>query len=303
MTAISEFVRRVGRPVKRWSMQQLLDLQAPLSVRYFNNHRWLAENIRYNRYHQVCRQCWKPKTFEPSPEAESLRNDGYVVIPPTRERNELAKRIEQAMDKCMQDRSNIIPRYRDAHNPKLADAVTLLPRVIELLEGTTERALEFFYGSNFKIYYVSPRRSTPIEGDLYGHWMWHSDNDPDPILKVMVYLTDVTEKQGPFTTHDLAGTRDLFRAGFRDRHKVESLRAVLEDDGSYRKFTGQAGTTVIFDNNLIHRGWPVVEGHRDVVVFMVLPSMEPWRDHVQRMGNKLSLNHREHPTPLHPADE
>ena len=123
MTSTTGLIRRIGRPVRRWTKQKLLDLQAPVSLRYFNNRRGLAENLRYRRYHQDCRRSWDAGSGEPSPEGDSLRRDGYVVIPPTPQRKELARRIESELDTSIRDPENLDPRFQDPSNPKLADAV------------------------------------------------------------------------------------------------------------------------------------------------------------------------------------
>jgi hypothetical protein len=65
---------------------------------------------------------------------------------------------------------------------------------------------------------------------------------------------------------------------------------------------GPAGTVILWDQNLVHRAVAPATGHRDAVSIKLLPSLEPWRRHLARVGATLSYERRGQ-YPLEPADD
>ena len=112
-------IRRIGRPLRRCPTQKLVDPQAPISLRYFSNRRWLSENMHYKRYHQTCQRCWRPESAAPSTEGALLGKGGYVLISSTPARKDLARRIEGMFETSIQYPENLDLRFRDPCNPKL----------------------------------------------------------------------------------------------------------------------------------------------------------------------------------------
>lgn len=99
---------------------------------------------------------------------------------------------------------------------------------------------------------------------------WHRDAFFNQ-FKAMLYLTDVSEKNGPFEllpgTHRLASVLNATLAGgmgyMQDRisdEEVMHLERVLKKPR--RSVTGAAGTLVLFNSSVIHRGKPIEEGER-----------------------------------------
>ena len=100
--------------------------------------------------------------------------------------------------------------------------------------------------------------------------MWHRDGFV-PALKVIVYLGDVSERNGPFqiikNSHVWGRefSRDHARYGWRFRtnrlgSKVDVLLA--EQPERVFSFTGKAGSAIVFDTSAIHTGAPLLEGER-----------------------------------------
>jgi hypothetical protein len=89
--------------------------------------------------------------------------------------------------------------------------------------------------------------------------VWHSDNFPATDFKIIIYLTDVGAKQGPFEYKypvEYVTPRPFLK--LRDTRRAY--------DGQGRLVTGRRGTTLIFKNNIIHKGNYCREGYRDVVM-------------------------------------
>jgi hypothetical protein len=120
---------------------------------------------------------------------------------------------------------------------------------------------------------------SPVSGATpRGSWLWHYDNHPREVLKVMIYLTDVTEGSAPFEyLHDRHTGKPVPGTPIAPLHvssRVDESRVArwLENGCRSTAVTGRAGTMIVFDDNVIHRGTIAREHHRDVLVFQVRPA-------------------------------
>ena len=109
-------------------------------------------------------------------------------------------------------------------------------------------------------------------------WVWHYDNHPREVLKVMVYLTDVDEETAPF---EYLRAREVGTPVYgsplaptygTSRVTADRIAAYLADGFETHRVTGPRGTVIVFDDNIIHRGTLAKAGRRDVVVFQVRPA-------------------------------
>ncbi|TAJ99296.1 hypothetical protein EPO44_10615, partial [bacterium] len=120
-------------------------------------------------------------------------------------------------------------------------------------------------------------RSLPTSVEEQVSWLWHYDNHPNEILKVMVYLTDVSDRSGPFEYFRLVTNHyPLFISpkpllGY-SRISPKIIERYLLDGYEASKVTGPVGTVVVFDNNVLHRATIPKGGYRDVVVLQVRPA-------------------------------
>ena len=149
-----------------------------------------------------------------------------------------------------------------------------------------------------KIYHIDYLLNIPTQ-DLAAKksQVWHRDGD-GTVLKLFVYLSDVSAKHGPFTyapgTHSGALRKINYKSGKRPQTDSE-LRELL--GGYEREFVpcvGQKGTVVIANTSGMHKGGHVLEGERKVLVIAYYP---PWID---RSDYGLSFPN-DLPLGLHPA--
>ena len=100
-------------------------------------------------------------------------------------------------------------------------------------------------------------------------------------MKMLVYLTEVTEKSGPFCIS--SGTHKIgkkLRRQFMNQHSYQKKKNRLELDYPDIKFEmkpilGPAGTTILFDSDTFHKGGEVMPGFSRLVI----------RSHWYRDGN------------------
>jgi len=96
---------------------------------------------------------------------------------------------------------------------------------------------------------------------------WHRD-DVNFQFKAILYLSDVNEKNGPFQLiEDSNNLFDIIKDTIRAKLNVLDTRIpnekiLLLKSDRIKTITGKAGTLILVDTSLIHRGCPLEEGVR-----------------------------------------
>ncbi|RCJ42676.1 phytanoyl-CoA dioxygenase [Nostoc minutum NIES-26] len=102
-----------------------------------------------------------------------------------------------------------------------------------------------------------------------GSRLWHIDKEDRKVLKIIVYLNDITEDKGPFQYIPQALTAKLvqslkYTSGYiRD----QTFQGVVSP-ANYRSCTGVAGTVIFAaTSSIFHRGKPPVVADRFAIFF------------------------------------
>lgn len=178
-------------------------------------------------------------------------------------------------------------RKREVLAIRLRDpfAIDGLGEVCEPLMTMIERTLYGSYLVADKVYvYRNPVSDTRPRTS----WRWHFDNHPREMLKVMVYLTDVTGDTAPFEFLRDSRTGQPWLGSpltplFGDsRVPQEAIDSRLRDHWTADRICGPAGTVIVFDDNIVHRATLARLAHRDVVVFQVRPALFTVARHIDR---------------------
>ncbi len=98
---------------------------------------------------------------------------------------------------------------------------------------------------------------------------WHRDST-NPQFKAMLYLTDVTESNGPLEiipgTHKFSNLLTFSRKGllpYNQQWLTEREITAIENEHEDRvSITGKAGSLVLFESSALHRGRPIETGER-----------------------------------------
>jgi|TARA_R110002051_G_scaffold153540_3_gene225988 hypothetical protein len=182
------------------------------------------------------------------------------------------------------NREGIMLKYPDIWSLK-DELETICSYLVPHLEET-------MYGCHLYVDKVYVYRTTKCERD--SSYIWHYDNNPDVIVKNIIYLNDVTDDNSPFEYLSKPdGRGHMFKAfrigpnewknapnGSRVNKEVESL---IDKGYNPTKVIGSQGTTFTFNNNTAHRANPIKEGYRDVINIRVKPTM-----------NRISFLSKEH---------
>jgi len=155
------------------------------------------------------------------------------------------------------------------------------PFAIDGLHQLCEPLLEQLEQRVYRSYTIADKvyvDRSPITRQLpSASWLWHFDNHPREMLKVMVCLTDVTSGTAPFDyLRDRGSGAPLYGSPLAPLHglarvPIDEIDRRLADRWVRHEVTGPRGTIVVFDDNVVHRATLARTGHRDVVVFQVRP--------------------------------
>lgn len=196
-----------------------------------------------------------------------LSDDRFCFFPPDRPREK-----------------DVVIRLKESEQFKINGVEELAKSILPQLE-------EKFFNSYLMVDHLYFYRNIITDAPPLTSWLWHYDNHPKEIHKIMIYLSDVTEDSGPFEyLKDQNGKPVIIspsRTGVNNWSSPKWPRSrvpsdVLEDflSRGYKpcKVTGPKGTMLIFDNNCIHKANIGKSGHRDVMVFQIRPSLKKF-DH------------------------
>ena len=114
-------------------------------------------------------------------------------------------------------------------------------------------------------------------------YKWHYDNNPEEIVKNIIYLNDVNENNSPFEyLQDPNGNGVIFEATRKgtddwtnapnDSRLDNEVEYLVKNGYNSFKVLGPKGITYAFSNDACHRANPVIEGYRDVINIRVKPT-------------------------------
>lgn len=162
-----------------------------------------------------------------------------------------------------------------------AEAAKLAPLVFKALQSV-QHEVEAFFGSHFQPYWISIQKTCPGPTSSASSFGWHIDDNPKEMIKVFVYLNDVSESNGAFRAFPWKITKKLLKDGFRSNSEMvrmanhEKINKYLEDNpDSLLVLEGPKGTVLGFDNNLVHKGTAPRQGYRLAIQIPVIPSLTP----------------------------
>lgn len=234
-------------------------------------------NDAWDSWYAECRKLWAGESeSESSAEyAIAFRERGMVSLGhfSSRELSDLVATRFQELG--VTGRAVALPKEPD-------DEITRA--IYEVLEAARTR-LEACIGSYFAPYWINIEQNHPAENDPTSSHAWHIDDVPRPVAKVFIYLNDVDEVNGAFRAFPRSESQEILASGFMSW--TETLRAHFQssvdtflqrDPSALVVLEGRAGTVLLFDNNLVHRGTSPQRGYRRVVQIEIFPSSRPFNE-------------------------
>lgn len=121
---------------------------------------------------------------------------------------------------------------------------------------------EYHLGVKLHLQFTMANKVVYRQENLGSGGGWHRDNIYSRGFKSLVYLSDVTTADGPFSyipkSHHIFN--HLFKVNKPERYQFENSE-IEKLAKTQVEVTASAGSLVLFDTNILHRGKPVGEGH------------------------------------------
>lgn len=212
---------------------------------------------------------------------DKLRTSGFTKLG-VYNVDELALEVESRFE-TLGDTSPSINLPRDGTGD-------LAPLILKALDNVRP-TMESHFGSYFQPYWVSIQQNHPGPVSVESSFGWHIDDTPNPMMKVFIYLNDVTRKNGAFRTFDINDSKQLFQMGLKSwkpKQRVKNSKLVNDylkkHPDSIHVLEGESGTILMFDSNLVHKGTAPEVGHRSLIQIQVYPSMNPFNTEELRLS-------------------
>ena len=237
--------------------------------------------MNYPQYFEIARDKWKQENRGVfPPKLENFYNDPARPIPVNTFGSDYAAAVNSISEKVFNFFSNnkrqgIMLEYPDIWKSVGEDLKIISNYIVPHLENT-------MYGCHLYVDKIYIYRTTKCERD--SSYIWHYDNNPNEIVKNIIYLNDVDEDNSPFEYLSKPNGKgymfNSYRQGPEKWNKAPNGSRVTEEvkelkvsGHTSQKVTGPKGTTFAFNNNTCHRANPVIKGYRDVVNIRVKPTI------------------------------
>lgn len=242
----------------------------------------------YSQYYERCKQAYSSENGLP----RDTSQEALFYSDPVRQFN--LRSVDY--DKSIEEMSVLVKQDFDSNNDCDSDNVMVkhsnmwkydsqIKKICESLVPKLEK--EMFYCNLYvdKIYIY---RTMPML-NRQSSYVWHYDNNPNEVVKTVIYLSDVNgdedspyqyftnkEGKGMLGQSTRTGPNNWSPAPNNSRvdHLVENLLSNKSGYGS-RKIYGLKGTSCTFNNNAVHRANPIISSYRDVINIRVKPTLEP----------------------------
>lgn len=155
---------------------------------------------------------------------------------------------------------------------KLAHNETLM-KIATTYLGVRPILGRFYYWYDFKL------DESPVSTQL-----WHRDGDDILFLKVFIPMNDQTLKNGAHSyckqSHSLGKNHNIF-AGADQQTKFQTFKTVPNLDiwnavgDDIVTFERKAGSVIIEDTSGLHRGNPIIDGSREMIVLEYMSALSP----------------------------
>ena len=184
---------------------------------------------------------------------------------------------------------------------EMIDPAVNFPEISSLITDEVIKTVEGYYSNGcFTIEHIACGKNFYVPENIRkNHEMfsnfWHFDFNKISEVKYFVYMSDVTEKDGPFHTLTKSRTKEIIEKGFNNRNDYNMPIEILEDPEHLTKMTGPTGTAFLGHPAVVlHRaGDPEVGRYRNMIQFLFQPSNEKLpKNWIKNVKSHKSQNHK-----------
>tara|TARA_B100001248_G_scaffold197312_1_gene151807 strand:- start:408 stop:1304 length:897 start_codon:yes stop_codon:yes gene_type:complete len=232
----------------------------------------------YKNYFLKCRERYE----KPTPSLKSFYEDPLRIIPKNIFSIKTKEYLENMSISLKKEFDNGINDIGTMH------VIKNILRYKKSIESVSNELIpyleETMYGCNLYIDKIYIYRTKPLKKKKESY-LWHHDNNPNEIVKLIIYLNDVDIFNSPFeylANESNKGilaqcTRlgpDYWEAPPNDGRLEKEVEDMIKFNNYHnKKITGDKFTAFAFSNNIIHRANPIIKGYRDVLNIRVKPTI------------------------------
>lgn len=161
----------------------------------------------------------------------------------------------------------------------------LIPEIKNLLTDEIINMVKEYYQGNFQIKHVRMWRNYPIPAEIatkkeISSSHWHVDGEGPTTTTLFVYLTDVTDEDGPLHIQSRQRSSELVKMGFKSRFDYHHPNDVMEDPKHVVKHVGPLGSAIWANTEIcLHRADNMDSGrYKDTFQFKFVPSDGPLKE-------------------------
>lgn len=200
----------------------------------------------------------------------------------------------ELIDKLYEKYKKIISNHTEIKDDKLFIGIKNIFRfeeIEDIAQILIPQLEDTLFGSYLHLMRVYLYRNKITNHPELSSWLWHWDNHPEEIIKIIIYLTDVAEENGAFeylrnkqTKVPMKMPTNRFgpnKWGNKNHPIYMGCRisnSQIEEfkNNGYEtvKVTGKKGTIIIFDNNIVHKANRCQTAYRDILTLQVRPRMD-----------------------------
>ncbi len=216
--------------------------------------------------------------------SDKFKLNGNVLIGQPYD-NSLIEKLSNEFNRIIDDTKLSSVRAQNegiVYSKHILELISKIPDVKKLISKQIIDIFEQYYDSHFQILDVVGWRNLHVPDEIIEKTRLYSDDwhcDPHNITqtKLFVYLTDVTEDDGPFFTQSIQSTKELIQKGFGSRNNPKLSQKVMENPDYATKYTGPKGTSLVANTTVcLHKATIPKKGHyRDIIQFFISPSSTP----------------------------
>jgi len=281
------------------------------SWRVYGNTQGKHANQLYESYAQSCRRAYEAEGNAPVDVDKSPIADKGTFLVEAALDSQTAREMSDVFSGLIeQDEGLLTPPSFSHLMTGLALPVDALGKsIVDIFDNPAlDEALTGYFGSYYRLEWLDCYRTHPTP-DVGGSFLWHTDDVPPHILKVMLHLTDAGADQGATRFLGASHTKAYGLKGYtgsQTKERTDDLVPFTQKNGlSFEPFyhEAKAGDTLIFNTNLLHKAIPPSTGYRDVSTIFVMPNPIPWREQLDRDGlERFQKNTRTWPSDPQPSN-
>tara|TARA_Y100000593_G_C4247702_1_gene305560 strand:- start:61 stop:873 length:813 start_codon:yes stop_codon:yes gene_type:complete len=238
--------------------------------------------MNYDEYYDICKRSYTKNVNDKL--VKEFYQKPVKVYEPEFFGSEYNQTVEQLANKIKDDFDNNNDCDDDKIMVKHTNIWKFHNEILKLSNILVPFLEENRYGCHLYVDKIYIYRTLQLENRI-SSYEWHYDNNPDEIVKTLIYLNDVNMDNSPYEYFKSPSNEGILgqctRRGTEcwypapNNSRVGHLIEGLEKQGySSERVIGKRGTAISFINNSIHRANPVINGYRDVINIRVKPTIQ-----------------------------